>query len=45
MGRSGGLINGKKLMSRANLAVTMYDVAGKMRLIIAEEANVLGLAK
>ena len=36
--------NAKKLMSWANLAVTAYDVAGQMRLILAGEANVLGLA-
>ena len=34
--------NAKKLMSWANLAVTAYDVAGQMRLILAGEANVLG---
>ena len=36
--------NAKKLMGWANLAVTAYDVAGQMRLILAGEANIFGLA-
>ncbi len=36
--------NVKKIMSWANLAVTMYDVAQQVRLIFAGEANIFGLA-
>ena len=36
--------NIQKLMSWANLAVTAYDVAGQVRMILAGEANILGLA-
>ena len=36
--------NMKKIMSWANLAVTIYDVAGQVRLILSGEANILGLA-
>ena len=36
--------NVKKIMSWANLAVTIYDVAQQVRLIFAGEANIFGLA-